>query len=78
MDFQSYYVFHPSKMEDLRMGAAILREVLDLQSEKEERGHWTTEQQKAAAAAAAQNVRSSRHPTRIACVDPIDRSSWRF
>ncbi|KAF8558749.1 hypothetical protein OG21DRAFT_1595057 [Imleria badia] len=57
MNFQSYYVFNASKMEDLRMGAAILREVLDRETEKEGREQRNMEQQKAAAAAAAQNVK---------------------
>lgn len=37
MDFQSYYVFNPSRMADLRVGAAMLREALDRETQKEER-----------------------------------------
>lgn len=57
MAFQSYYVFNTSKMEDLRVGAAILKEALDRETEKEERAQRGKEEQKAVAAAAAQNVR---------------------
>ena len=57
MAFQSYYVFNTNKMEDLRVGAAILKEALDRETEKEERAQRSKEEQKAVAAAAAQNVR---------------------
>ena len=57
MAFQSYYVFNTNKMEDLRVGAAILKEALDRETEKEERAQRGKEEQKAVAAAAAQNVR---------------------
>ncbi|KAG6378948.1 hypothetical protein JVT61DRAFT_13234 [Boletus reticuloceps] len=55
--FQSHYVFNASKMDDLRVGAAILKETLDREMEKEGRSQRTTEEQKAAIAAAAQNVK---------------------
>ncbi|KAF8450269.1 hypothetical protein L210DRAFT_2377530 [Boletus edulis BED1] len=55
--FQSHYVFNVSKMDDLRVGAAILKETLDREMEKEGRSQRTTEEQKAAIAAAAQNVK---------------------
>ncbi|KAI9574443.1 hypothetical protein HD554DRAFT_2047106 [Boletus coccyginus] len=55
--FQSYYVFNASKMEDLRMGAAILKEAIDRETKREERAHWSMEEQRAVAAAAAQNVK---------------------
>lgn len=58
-DFQSYYVFNPSKIADLRIGAAMLREAIDRETQKEERSRRSREEQKAAAAAVAQNVRFS-------------------
>lgn len=57
MDFQSYYVFNPSKMVDLRIGAAMLREAMDRETQKEEQSQRNREEQKAAAATVAQNVR---------------------
>ena len=57
MNLQSHYVFKPSKMADLRIGAAMLREAIDRETEKEERVQRNREEQKAAAAAVAQNVR---------------------
>jgi hypothetical protein len=64
MAFQSYYVFNTGKIEDLRVGAAILKEAIDRETEKEERAQRNREDQKAVAAAAAQNVRFSplRYP----------------
>ncbi|KAG9317686.1 hypothetical protein JVU11DRAFT_1898 [Chiua virens] len=56
-DFQSYYAFHPSKMADLRIGAAILDEALERETAKEARTLRNREEQKAAATAAAQNVK---------------------
>ena len=62
--FQLHYVFHANHMEDLRIGAAILRETLDRETEKEERKKRSREEQKAAEAAIAQNVRVfGRHIT---------------
>ena len=57
MAFQSYYVFNHGKMEDLRVGAAILKEAIDRETDKEERVQRNMEEQKAVAAAATQNVR---------------------
>lgn len=44
-------------MDDLRIGAAILKEALDREMDKEDRARRSMEEQKAVAAAAAQNVR---------------------
>jgi len=57
MAFQSNYVFNAGKMEDLRVGAAILKEAIDRETEREERAQRGKEEQKAVAAAAAQNVK---------------------
>lgn len=55
-DFQPYYVFHPRHMEDLRIGAAILREHINLETEKAERAARAKANEKANAAAAAERV----------------------
>jgi len=57
VDFQSHYVFGPSHTEDLRIGAAMLKEALDRETAKEEREVRNREEQKAAAAAVARNVK---------------------
>lgn len=49
-------------MADLRIGAAILKEALDRELEKEERLQRNREEQKAAEAVVAQNVRSTPSP----------------
>jgi hypothetical protein len=36
-NFQPFYTYNPRRIEDLRLGAAILREFVDLESEKAER-----------------------------------------
>ncbi|TFK56050.1 hypothetical protein OE88DRAFT_1652629 [Heliocybe sulcata] len=55
-EFQPYYVHNKRYTDDLRIGAAILHEVLDRKSEQLERTKRWKEQDKAAAAAAAKNV----------------------
>lgn len=72
-------------MADLRMGAAILKETLDRETEKEARLQRNREERKAAEAAVAQNVRflkntcSNRRPSFIVRKHSLsDRSSWRF
>lgn len=57
MDFQSYYVFNPRRMADLRIGASILKEALDRETEKEERAQRSRQERKAAEAAVARDVR---------------------
>ncbi|KAI6105554.1 hypothetical protein F5141DRAFT_134531 [Pisolithus sp. B1] len=56
-DFQPYYVFNPRHVADLRIGAAILAEAIDLEEKKQERLKRSRAEEKAAAAAAAQNVK---------------------
>ncbi|EGO01926.1 hypothetical protein SERLA73DRAFT_132602 [Serpula lacrymans var. lacrymans S7.3] len=56
-EFQPIYVFNPRKMAELRMGAAILREAVDLESQKQERAQRSKKEEKAAIEAAAQNVK---------------------
>ncbi|KII95164.1 hypothetical protein PLICRDRAFT_128697 [Plicaturopsis crispa FD-325 SS-3] len=56
-DFQPYYVFNARKMEDLRIGSAMLEETLVTEREKEERQKRAKAEEKAAAAAVAQNVK---------------------
>ncbi|KAG8218875.1 hypothetical protein J3R82DRAFT_4554 [Butyriboletus roseoflavus] len=57
MNLQSYYMFNPNKMVDLRTGAAMLREAIDRETEKEEQLQRNRQQQKVAAAAVAQNIK---------------------
>lgn len=54
---QPYYVFNPRYMENLCIGAAILKEAIDLETEKQGRMQRNRAEEKAAAAAAAQNVK---------------------
>ncbi|KAF9453065.1 hypothetical protein P691DRAFT_802444 [Macrolepiota fuliginosa MF-IS2] len=56
-DFQPYYVFHPRYMEDLSLGAAILREHINIETEKAERAALAKANEKANAAAAAERVK---------------------
>jgi len=55
--FQPYYVFNTRKMAYLRIGAAILKEAIDLETQKQECLQRSKEEQKAAAAAVTQNVK---------------------
>jgi hypothetical protein len=54
---QPYYTFNPKRMDDLRVGAAIIREAFDLESEKLGRAQRAREEEKAARAAATEKVR---------------------
>jgi len=56
-DFQPIYIFNPQKMAELRIGATILKEAVDLESQKQERFQRSRKEEKAAAEAAAQNVK---------------------
>ncbi|KAI6047155.1 hypothetical protein EDC04DRAFT_2621963 [Pisolithus marmoratus] len=69
-DFQPYYVFNPRHMTDLRIGATILGEVIDLEEKKYERSKLSRAEEKAAAAAAAQNVK-------LAFLDDRKTRAWR-
>lgn len=56
-NFQPYYGFNPRKLEDLRIGIAILNEVLTLDDQKQQRMTSTKQQEKAAREAAKQQVK---------------------
>ncbi|KAJ3576196.1 hypothetical protein NP233_g581 [Leucocoprinus birnbaumii] len=56
-DFQPYYTFNPRYMDDLQIGARILRDFIDLETEKIERAAKARANEKANAAAAAERVR---------------------
>ncbi|KAL4075833.1 hypothetical protein J3A83DRAFT_2055448 [Scleroderma citrinum] len=56
-DLQSYYVFNPRYRADLHIGAAILKETIDLETKKQGRIQRSKAEEKAAAAAAVQNVK---------------------
>ncbi|KZP33032.1 hypothetical protein FIBSPDRAFT_774381 [Athelia psychrophila] len=56
-DFQPFYRFNPKKMIDLRVGAAILKEAIELDTEKQERLDRSKREEKAAAAAVASNIK---------------------
>lgn len=47
-NFQPYYVFNDRKTTELRIGAAVLREVIERDSEKEERIARSMEHEKSA------------------------------
>ncbi|EIN10648.1 hypothetical protein PUNSTDRAFT_65728, partial [Punctularia strigosozonata HHB-11173 SS5] len=55
-NFQPYYVFNQRHMDDLRIGAAMLREALELQTGKMTRQERAKKEEKAAADAVAKNV----------------------
>jgi len=56
-EFQPLYRFNPRKMVDLRVGAAILQEAIDLEIEKQERLDRSKREGKAAAAAVTKNIK---------------------
>ncbi|CAK5275540.1 unnamed protein product [Mycena citricolor] len=56
-DFQPYYVFNPRKMVNLRIGAAMLKEAVELGTQKETRKAHAKKTEKAAIQAAADKVR---------------------
>jgi hypothetical protein len=56
VDFQPYYSFNPRRMEDLRLGAAILQEALSREAEKDRRANVSKVSEKAVAEAVAQKV----------------------
>jgi hypothetical protein len=58
-DFQPYYAFNPRFMEDLQLGAIILKDYLELLSEKKTRAEYAAKNAKAAQEEAAIKVRSS-------------------
>lgn len=56
-NFQPYYVFNPRKLHDLQIGAAILKEALNRQSEKDERASRAKQEEKEATEAALLKVK---------------------
>ena len=56
-NFQPFYKFVPRYMDDLHIGAKILRDHLGLEMEKEERAARAKANEKANAAAAAERVK---------------------
>ncbi|KIM46147.1 hypothetical protein M413DRAFT_305023 [Hebeloma cylindrosporum] len=56
-NFQPYYTFHRKHMEDLQMGAGILKEYITLETEKQERAARAKKSEKAAHDAAAERVK---------------------
>jgi len=56
-NFQPCYRFNERKMTDLRIGAAMLQEAIDLEVTKQERLERSKKEQKAIAAAAANNIK---------------------
>ena len=58
-NFQPFYRFIPRYMDDLRIGAKILRDHLELEMEKVERAARAKANEKIDAAAAAERVKST-------------------
>ncbi|KAG5651354.1 hypothetical protein H0H81_008971 [Sphagnurus paluster] len=56
-NFQPYYTFNPRRMNDLRIGTAILKEFVDLENERAQRAERSKVDQKAVAAAVAKQVK---------------------
>ncbi|THV08517.1 hypothetical protein K435DRAFT_959075 [Dendrothele bispora CBS 962.96] len=56
-DFQPYYTFNPTRMEDLKIGHAILKDFIDLQKQKKERAAIPTMTQKQVAQETAEKVK---------------------
>jgi len=56
-DFQPYYCFNARKIADLHIGAAILKEAIELDTQKQKRLERSRREEKAAAAAVANNVK---------------------
>lgn len=56
-NFQPFYTFNPRRVEDLRLGAAILKEFVDLENEKAERASRSKVDQKAVVEAITNQVK---------------------
>jgi len=56
-NFQPYYIFNPRSLEDLQLGATILRDYLDLVSDKKARAEYASKTSKAAQEEAATKVK---------------------
>lgn len=57
-NFQPYYVFHKRHLEDLKIGAAILKDYITTETTKEERTALAKKNEKEAHDAAAEKARS--------------------
>ncbi|KAJ7700129.1 hypothetical protein B0H17DRAFT_901028, partial [Mycena rosella] len=55
-DFQPYYTFNPRRMDNLRIGADMLRDAISLESDKQARAVQSKKEEKAVADAAAEKV----------------------
>ncbi|TFK75875.1 hypothetical protein BDN72DRAFT_831312 [Pluteus cervinus] len=56
-NFQPYYAWHPRHLEVLKIGATILKDYIDLETEKETRTTLAKKAEKAVAEAAAEKVK---------------------
>ena len=63
-DFQPYYKFHKKHLKDLRVGASVLLEALDVQMTKEEKLAASLKSKKDEEAARVAQVSSSRRSCR--------------
>ncbi|KIY71471.1 hypothetical protein CYLTODRAFT_435250 [Cylindrobasidium torrendii FP15055 ss-10] len=57
VNFQPYYTWNPKKLQELKIGCAMIKETVTLETEKEERAKSSREAEKAAKLAAAERVR---------------------
>jgi len=56
-NFQPFYTFNQRHMEDLRMGSSILKDYIELETEKQERAARSKKNEKASIEAAAEKVK---------------------
>jgi len=56
-NFQPYYIFNPRHMEDLRIGNSILKDYIDLETQKQERMAQAKKNEKASIKAATEKVK---------------------
>ncbi|KAF9821167.1 hypothetical protein IEO21_00775 [Rhodonia placenta] len=56
VEWQPYYVFHMKRLDDLKMGLAIINETIERESPKQEREERALEEAKAAEAKAKQKI----------------------
>lgn len=61
INFQPFYTFNPRYMSDLRVGAAIIRDIVDLENEKTKRATDAKKNEKAVKEAAAKKVSNISH-----------------
>lgn len=75
-NFQPFYRFIPRYMDDLRIGAKILRDHLELEMEKVERAARAKANEKIDAAAAAERVKSTLLYLGRPLIDTVIRWNW--